>query len=147
MAWSAPSHYLNQGWNIVNLTLGNKLQWNLNRSLYIFIQENAFESVVWKMVAILSRPQCVKGHAKGHANWLFSCVYWPEALAPFQYPIRCFIVRSQSREIGNLNYRITLKFDRHISSTAAEVPVKFQSDCTIPNTNLKRLFRLCEILQ
>ena len=41
-------------------TLGNKLQWNLNRNLNIFIQENAFENVVWKMAAILSRPQCVK---------------------------------------------------------------------------------------
>ena len=27
---------------------------------YIFIQENAFEYVVWKMAAILSLPQCVK---------------------------------------------------------------------------------------
>ena len=26
---------------------------------YIFIDENAFENVVWKMAAILSRPQCV----------------------------------------------------------------------------------------
>ena len=32
VAWSAPSHYLNQYWDIVNLTLGNKLQWNLNRN-------------------------------------------------------------------------------------------------------------------
>ena len=49
--------------NIVDWTLGilrNKLQWNLKRNPYIFIQENAFESVVWKMSAILSRPQCVK---------------------------------------------------------------------------------------
>ena len=38
-------HYLNQCWNIVNWTLGKKLQWNLNRNLYIFIQENAFENV------------------------------------------------------------------------------------------------------
>ena len=49
-----------QYWNIVNWTLGNKLQWNLNRDLYIFIQENAFENVVRKLAAILSRPQCVK---------------------------------------------------------------------------------------
>ena len=27
---------------------------------YIFIQENPFENVVWKMAAILSRPQCIK---------------------------------------------------------------------------------------
>ena len=33
-----------------------KLQWNLNRNLYIFIQENAFKHVAWKMVAILTRP-------------------------------------------------------------------------------------------
>ena len=49
-----------QCWNNVSSTLGNKLQWNLNRNLYIFIQENAFENVVWKMAAILSRSQCVK---------------------------------------------------------------------------------------
>ena len=46
------SHYLNQCWHIVNLTLGNKLQWNLNRNWYVFFQENAFENVVWKMAAI-----------------------------------------------------------------------------------------------
>ena len=57
----APSHYLNQCWNIVNWTHRNKLQWNLNRNIYFFIQENAFENVVWKMEAILSPPQCVKG--------------------------------------------------------------------------------------
>ena len=32
-----------------------KFKWNP----YIFIQENAIENVVWKMAAILSRPQCV----------------------------------------------------------------------------------------
>ena len=50
-------HYLNQCWNIVNWALRNKLQWNYNRHLNILIQENAF--VLCKMVAILSRPQCV----------------------------------------------------------------------------------------
>ena len=50
-------------WNTVNWTPGNKLQWNLNWNLYVFIQENAFEIVVRKFVAILSRPQCVKGPA------------------------------------------------------------------------------------
>ena len=52
-------NYLNQCWNIVNWTIGNKLQWNFNRYSNIFIQENAFENVVCKMVAIFSRPQCV----------------------------------------------------------------------------------------
>ena len=45
-AYSAPSHYLNQCWIIVNWTPGNKFQWNLNRNYIIFIQENAFENVV-----------------------------------------------------------------------------------------------------
>ena len=58
VAWTAPSHYLNQWWNI-NWTLRNKFQWNFNRNSCIFIQENALENVVWKMAAILSRPQCV----------------------------------------------------------------------------------------
>ena len=52
VAWSAPSHYLNQCWHILNWNLRNKLQWNLNRNPFIFIQENAFENVVWKMAAI-----------------------------------------------------------------------------------------------
>ena len=30
------------------------------RNLHIFILEDAFENVVWKMAAILSQPQCVK---------------------------------------------------------------------------------------
>ena len=56
---SAPSHYLNQCWNIVNWTSRNKLKWNVNRNSYIFIPDNPFENVVWKMAAILSRPQCI----------------------------------------------------------------------------------------
>ena len=59
VAWSALSHYLNQCWNIVNLTLMNKLQWNFNRNCNIFIQENVFASVVCEMAVMLSRPQCV----------------------------------------------------------------------------------------
>ena len=43
---------------------------------------------------------------------------------------------SQRLKIGDLTYLITLKYDRYIGSNAAEVPVKFQSDQTILNTNL-----------
>ena len=56
------------------------------------------------------------------------------------------LVKSRSHVIGTLNCRIALKFDRHISSTAAEVPVKFQSDRTILNSNLAAS-RLYEILR
>ena len=37
----------------------NKLRWYFNRNSYIFIQESAFKTGVWKMAAILSRPQYV----------------------------------------------------------------------------------------
>ena len=60
VAWPAPSHYLNQCWNIVNWSLRNKLQWNSNRCSNIFIEENTFENVVCEMLSISSRPQCVK---------------------------------------------------------------------------------------
>ena len=43
---------------MVNWTPRDKPQWNLNRNSYIFIQENANESVVGKVASILSRPQC-----------------------------------------------------------------------------------------
>ena len=59
VAWSAPSHYLNQCGNIVNLTHRNKLKWNIDQNSYIFNQGNAFEIGVCKMLAILFRPQCL----------------------------------------------------------------------------------------
>ena len=43
---------------------------------------------------------------------------------------------SRSREIGCYNDSIALKFDRHLGSGAAEVPVKFQSNWRSLNTNL-----------
>ena len=45
---------------IVNRTPRNKLQWKLNQSPMILIQENALVNVVCKTSAILFRPQCVK---------------------------------------------------------------------------------------
>ena len=59
MAYRLNCHYLNQCRNIVNWTLGNKLQWNFNRNSNIFIVENAFENVVCEMLFISSQPQCV----------------------------------------------------------------------------------------
>ena len=44
------------------------------------------------------------------------------------------------------NHHIALKYDRRLSSMAAEVHVKFYSDWTILNSNLTAS-RLCEILQ
>ena len=55
VAYSAPSHYLNQCWVIVNCTLRNKFQWNFNQNTKLFIHENACENIVCEMAAILSR--------------------------------------------------------------------------------------------
>ena len=62
-AYSAPSHYLNPRYNIVNLTLRNRLQWNSTK-YKIFIHENAFEIIVCAMMAILSRGSWVN-----HTSW------------------------------------------------------------------------------
>ena len=59
-AYSVPSHYMNQGLTIVNQTLTNKLQGNLNQNTNLFIHENASENIVCKMTTILSRPQYVQ---------------------------------------------------------------------------------------
>ena len=51
VAYSAPSHYLNQCWVIANWTPRNKLQWNTNQNTKRFIHENASEnifSVKWR---------------------------------------------------------------------------------------------------
>ena len=53
-----PSNYLNQCYLIINWTIGNKLQWNLNPNAMIYSQENKFEnvghfnrlSVIWQLV-------------------------------------------------------------------------------------------------
>ena len=58
-----PSPYLNQYWNIVNLNIKNKIPWNIDRNWNIYIQENAFENVVWKIAAFLSRSECVNFNA------------------------------------------------------------------------------------
>ena len=55
-------------------------------------------------------------------------------------------MKPRGNEIGSLNYCIMLKFNRHIGSTATDVPVKFQSNRKILNTNLAAL-KLREILK
>ena len=58
-AYSAPSHYLNRCWVIVNWTRRNKLQWNFNQNTKFFTQENASENIICNIVVILSRGRGV----------------------------------------------------------------------------------------
>ena len=74
--------------------------------------------------------------AMAHPGCLIYCTDSPNATrALSQYPKRRLFVRSR-KVFGTLNCCIALKFGSHIGSNAAEVPVKFQSDRTILNTNL-----------
>ena len=76
-------------WNIVNWTSSNKRQWNVNRNSYIFIPENPFENVVWKMVAI-----CLS----------LNVFIWP----PFSR--RLFFKRICLNENVSISLKISLKF-------------------------------------
>ena len=62
--WCQAIIWTNDG--ILLIGLRNKLQWNFKRNSNIFILRNAFESVVCKIPAILSRPQCVNLLAQNH---------------------------------------------------------------------------------
>ena len=55
-----PHHYLKQDCFIFNWTPRHNLHWNLSHSTIIFLQENAFKEILFKMLPILPRPQCVK---------------------------------------------------------------------------------------
>ena len=62
--------------------LGTKLS-EISIAIHIFIQENASENVVWKMAAILSRPQCVntlRPRQNGHhfMDNIFKCIFLNE---------------------------------------------------------------------
>ena len=74
VTWLAPSHYLNQCYNIVNWILGNKLQWNFNQNQYIFIQENAFENVC-KLASISSPPQWLNPKSSVYIVYHLSHMY------------------------------------------------------------------------
>ena len=46
------------------------------------------------------------------------------------------LVKCWRHEIVCYSVRIALKFDMHLDSAAAEMPVKFQSDLKSPNMNV-----------
>ena len=76
VAYSAPSHYLNQSRNIVNWTIGNKRHGNFNRNSYISIHENAFETVVCEMADILSRPRSFNYRNNEFTPGSHNCLLW-----------------------------------------------------------------------
>ena len=121
---------------IVNWTVGNKFQWNLNWNLYIFIHENALENVVCKMVSILSRPQCANTNPEECLNQ-HQCKVTELEMLPWPahtWKLRAihssfttsvsqagdsFNIQSPSWLVSGIVWHITLKFDRYLDSTAA----------------------------
>ena len=60
---SAPSHYLNHCWIIVNCPAGNKPHWNVNQNTTIFVQQTAYENVVCNMAVNMVASRTLKTSA------------------------------------------------------------------------------------
>ena len=73
VAYTAPSHYLNQCCVIVNWILSNTLQWKFHQNTKPFIHKNAPEHIVCKMAAILFRGRWVKKVKKKRMPKLCQC--------------------------------------------------------------------------
>ena len=69
-----------QCWNIVNWTLGNKLQGNFNWNSIIFIQENAFENVI-----------CQNGSHFLQGQMSSKSDPYPTSVTDVHYELSCFI--------------------------------------------------------
>ena len=74
VACSAPSHYLNQCWFIVDWTPGNKFQWNLHGIISFSFKKMHLKNRLPKMVAILSRWRWVNLWIPGWCGTMFYCI-------------------------------------------------------------------------
>ena len=97
VAWSAPSHYLNQCWNIGNSNLRNKFQWNLTPNSHIVIHENASENIVCEM-AILSRGRWVSlfQRVQGSNHGRSICILAGIAPIPIIHELWRFLITQQT---------------------------------------------------
>ena len=112
--WSTPSHHLKQYWDTVNWTLGEKLSWNSDQNMEIFIHEKAFDNVVCENLTILSRPQCVirenQWRNRISARWLsliYSCFLWSNHSYKLESVRTTSIETKKQTFIWNGNIRMT----------------------------------------
>ena len=79
---SAPSHYLNQCWVLINWTLRNNHQWNFNQNTKLFIHKNVSENIVCEMVAKLLKVLSLTWYMYmsifvfNSVLWVQTCVLW-----------------------------------------------------------------------
>ena len=83
---------------------------NIDHNSYILIHENAFENVIWKMAATLSRPQCVM-HDMSH----FLDPQNQSIAHPYQIPVRQMTHRGICKMILSFVYShlISLKISQY----------------------------------
>ena len=67
VAFSAPSHYPNQYWYIVNWTLGNKLKWNINWKFKHFHSRKCIS----KMLSAKWQPSCLGLNVSRKCFWIY----------------------------------------------------------------------------
>ena len=78
VAYSTPIHHLNQCWPIINWSIGNIFQWNANQNN--FYSMKCIWNVIYKMVAISSRPHCVdilrpRQNVRHFPDDIFKCIF------------------------------------------------------------------------
>ena len=144
VAYSAPSHHLNQCWVIVNWTLRNKLQWNFNQNIKLSIHENASEYIICEKAAILSRGRWVNeaNDLSTHSTETVAWIQWNvmNYLCHFIHYLQRACMQNWSWNVSVWIYMyISLNFSICLISTLAEAPIKYQSNIITCITNLPAL--------
>ena len=118
--WGAFCKYLWENWPRYNGTA-------LYCIVYTIISSYPIMSYLRLMNSNHYKEMAASTGSRGRPGLLFT--KWTDVL-------RQDLVKSRSREIRVSTSLIALKFVRHLGSSAAEMPVKFQSDTRIITSNL-----------
>ena len=110
VAYSAPSHYLNQCWLIVSWTPMNKFLPNFNQNTKLFIHENAFEMYIY-MIALVRQKMvpCDDAIMWYRSVWFSVSFQWIDtslsAIIPFIIILaaNCSIIISVNRQKRKMN--------------------------------------------
>ena len=78
LTWSAPNHYLNQCWNIINWNLRNKLQWNFltkfihcrSRKCIWKCRLQKVDRFVWAPMSFKQDSTCARGNVLSRIDTL-----------------------------------------------------------------------------
>ena len=101
--WSAPSHYLNQCWIIVNWTLANIFQWKFNTT--IFIARQKMSSAKWRPsclgLTVLMMMPPILGHTT-HFLIIHHLVTCPNCKVHFQIQYKRNIIHCISYAYGDV---------------------------------------------